>query len=185
MIFHVNGWFDVLEMLVWNVAIGAAFHVILLVICLKRPIKAYDPNRRRYRVKSWEKGGKIYKDRYKIHLWKEKVPQFIGKDGFSKEHLQQTLSVAYLDQFIMETCRGEWYHTTSLWMVVFVVIADPWQVSWLFGLGLVAVHVPCKVIQRYNRFRLQVLRKKLIRDLQRQGKQLEHTSVAASRPGTE
>lgn len=185
MIFRVNGWFDVLEMLVWNVAVGAAFHVVLLVVCLKRPVSAYDPNRARYRAKTWEKGGKVYKDRYKIHLWKEKVPQFIGKDGFSKEHLQQNPTVEYLDRFIMETCRGEWYHSTSLWLVGFVVVADPWQVSWLFGLGLVAVHVPCKVIQRYNRFRLQVLRKKLIRDLQKQAKELQNTSVLASPPKAE
>lgn len=185
MIFRMNSGLDVLEMLIWNVVIGAAFHVILLVVCLKRPIKIYDPNRTRYQAKSWEKGGKIYKERYKIHLWKEKVPQFIGKDGFSKEHLNQNPTLEYVDRFIMETCRGEWYHTKSLWMVGFVVVANPWQISWLFGLGLVAVHLPCKIIQRYNRFRLQILRKKLLRDLKKQAASSPDSSVLVSHPEAE
>ncbi len=182
MIFRTANWVDVVEMLFWNITVGTVFHVALLVVCLKRSTKAYDPGRRRYQAKNWERGGKVYKERWKIHLWKEKVPQFVSKDGFSKEHLEQNPTVAYVDEFIMETCRGEWYHSTSLWMVGFVLLANPIQVSWLFSLGLLSVHVPCKVIQRYNRFRLQVLRKKLLRDLQKQANQQSKSSILLSNP---
>ena len=167
MIFRVANWFDVVELLFWNVALGAAFHVGLLIVCIKRPPTAYSPDRARYCPKRWERGGRVYKERWKIHLWKEKVPQFVRKDGFSKEHLETQPTIAYVDLFLVETCRGEWYHSTCLWMAGFVVVANPIQIGWLFSLILLLVHLPCKAIQRYNRFRLQILRKKLLREAQR------------------
>ncbi len=164
MLFRMGTWWDVAELLIWNVAVGAAVHIALLVICQRRPPGAYSPARARYRERRWERGGKVYKERWKIHVWKEKVPQFVTKDGFSKEHFAHNPSLAYVDAFIVETCRGEWYHSSCLWMAGVVVVVNPLAVGWLFSLLLLVVHVPCKVIQRYNRFRLQILRKKLLRD---------------------
>ena len=62
---------------------------------------------------------------------------------------------------------GEWNHTTDTFCIVFVLIMNPlaWGLfcSFLILLG----NLPFAAIQRYNRFRLLTVRKKLLRDLSR------------------
>ena len=74
-----------------------------------------------------KKAARWYRDKLKINTWKDKVPQHVGKDGFSKSHITD-VSIEYLDEFIMETCRGEWNHTTDTFCILFILIASP--LSW-------------------------------------------------------
>ena len=94
---------------------------------------------------------------------KEHVPQFTGKDGFSKEHMSNNVSVEYLNEFIAETCRAEWTHETQGLSIIFTFLANPPGYSLFFTFFVLLINMPCTAIQRYNRFRLQTLRKRLIR----------------------
>jgi len=125
--------------------------LIIFAICVKLPQSSFDENKSRYQMKKFERNGKFYKQTLKINVWKEHVPQFTGKDGFSKEHMSNNVSVEYLNEFIAETCRAEWTHETQGLSIIFTFLANP------PGYSL------CTAIQRYNRFRLQTLRKRLIR----------------------
>ncbi len=152
------------NMFLWNVMIVTAWHIVVFVACVKLPKSTFDASKKRYLPKKWERGGKWYKDVLKIQLWKDKVPQHIGKDGFSKEHFTD-VSLEYLDEFILETCRGEWMHFTDCLCAVVILLINPLFPGVLFAFLILLGNAPFACIQRYNRFRLQTLRRKLIRDM--------------------
>ena len=76
-----------LQIFLWSVIIIAAWHVAVFLACVKIPTAFFDATKSRYLPKKWEKGGRWYRDNLKIQLWKDKLPQHIGKGGFSKAHL--------------------------------------------------------------------------------------------------
>ena len=85
------------------------------------------------RCSNGKKNGKWYVKYLKIKLWKDLVPTHVGKQGFSKDHLDtEDLSIHYLDAFLLETCRGEWDHSLCAFCAVPVVIFNP------FPLGLIS-----------------------------------------------
>ena len=153
---------EVLHMCLWNLTIVAVYHLVIFAICIKLPQASFREHKRRYQIKKFERSGKFYRQTLKIEKWKAHVPQFTGKNGFSKAHMPDRISVEYLNAFIAETCRAEWTHETQSLSVVFVFLFNP--PGW--GLGFAAVilliNLPCTAIQRYNRFRLQALRKRLL-----------------------
>ena len=151
-IFMVNFWIVVL------------WHVAFFLACIKLPESRFDFQRSRFMPRDWEKGGRWYRDKLRIQEWKDKVPQFVSKDGFSKEHFTD-MSLEYLDEFIMETCRAEWTHMNNCISVVVLLIVNPISVGLVVSFMVLLGNVPFAIIQRYNRFRLLVLRKKLLRDL--------------------
>ena len=101
----------------------------------------------------------------RIHKWKDRLPQHIAKDGFSKSHLTN-VSIEYLDEFIMETCRGEWLHLTDCLLVVVLLLINSFPIGLLFAFLDCIGNLPFAIIQRYNRFRMLQLRKKVLHDMQ-------------------
>ncbi len=168
--------FSALQILFLNILVIGVWHVSVFIACVKLPPSYFNCNKGRFRPREWERGGRWYRDKLKINVWKDKVPQHVAKDGFSKSHITD-VSIEYLDEFIMETCRGEWNHTTDAFCIIFVLIMNP--LSWgLFCSFLILLgNLPFAAIQRYNRFRLLTVRKKLLRDLSRAEaqKQASHT----------
>lgn len=152
-----------LDMLIWNIMIVAAWHIVVFIACVKLPPSTFDASKSRYQSRAWEHNGRWYKDKLKINLWKDRVPQHIGKGGFSKEHFTD-VSLEYLDQFILETCRGEWMHLSNCICAVVVFLINPLFPGLLFSFLILLGNLPFALIQRYNRFRLQTVRRKIIRD---------------------
>ena len=165
-----------LDMLFWNIFVVIMWHIVLLLFCQKLPESTFDASRSRYTARTWERGGRWYRDNLKIQLWKDRLPQHIGKNGFSKKHFTDD-SIDYLDQFILETCRGEWMHMKNCVCAVVVLIIDPLLIGLLMSLFILIANLPFAIVQRYNRFRLQVLRKKRMRDLR--SAQLGQSTVTA------
>lgn len=122
----------------------------------------FSPDLRRYSALPWEDGGKFYQRCFRIKSWKDKLPQRIPEDGFSKAHLD-TVTPEYLDTFLTETCRGEWIHTGNLLLSVVLLLAAPKGLRLLSALLNAVVHLPYIMIQRYNRFRLLRCRDRLRR----------------------
>ena len=87
MLFRASTFPEIFNMFFWNLVIVGAYHLIIFVICVKLPQSAFDENKPRYQMKKFERNGKFYKQTLKINVWKEHVPQFTGKNGFSKEHM--------------------------------------------------------------------------------------------------
>ena len=141
----------------------ALYHLVVFILCVYLPKRFFYPDRRRYRIYQWENGGKWYQKNLKINSWKDRLPQYVAKGGFSKESLIG-VSVEYLDAFLVETCRAEWYHTGCLILLPFLLTGSFWAPSLLFlAFALVVLHLPFLVIQRYNRARLTPLRNRIAR----------------------
>ena len=150
-----------------NVILAAVWHFMMFIACLKVKLSRFDPKLRFYQAKSWEKNGRWYSKYLKINAWKDHLPQHTGKDGFTKEHMENHITLSYLDRFIMETCRGEWDHwMCSLYMIVSLII-NPFWIGLLLGILVLVGNLPFIAIQRYNRFRLQTLRKRMLREQER------------------
>ncbi|HCW79987.1 MAG TPA: hypothetical protein DG942_02640 [Ruminococcaceae bacterium] len=142
-----------------NIAIIALWHGVTFVACLKLPDSTFDESRSRYAPRLWEHEGRWYRDNLKIQLWKDKIPQFISKHGFSKRHFTDN-SKEYLDRFILETCRGEWMHFKNCICAIITLIINPFIIGALLSLFILIANVPFAIVQRYNRFRLQLIRKR-------------------------
>ena len=121
-----------------------------------------------YKIKKWEQSGKFYSKVLKIKLWKDKLPQYIEREGFSKAHLKsiRQMTPEYLDEFIRETCLGELCHIIcAIFPFVFVFFYYLYKESIpteaiIFALGVLIVNFAYIFIQRYNRNRLEKIRRK-------------------------
>lgn len=145
-----------------NVFIAAIWHCASFLICVYIDADFFDAEKRMYRPHKWEKDGRFYRDVLKINLWKDLLPQYTGKDGFSKDHIDNT-SVEYIDQFILETCRGEWNHTINCCLTFVLLAINEPSMGIILSLCVNAGNLPFVIIQRYNRFRLQKLRRILVK----------------------
>lgn len=153
---------SIFDMLFWNILFVGFWHVCIFIACVRLPISTFSPTKSQFLPKSWEHDGRLYKQKLKINLWKDKVPQHIGKGGFSKQHFTD-VSLEYLDQFIVETCRGEWMHKRDCLSIIITLTINPLLPGIFFSFLILLGNFPFVLIQRYNRFRLQILRKKLLR----------------------
>lgn len=157
------------ELLIVNLILAVIWHLSMFVACISVKTTLFDPERKWYQAKPWEKNGRWYSKNLKINSWKDRLPQHTGKDGFTKKHMESDITIEYLDRFIMETCRGEWDHCMCTLYLLVSLIINPFVFGLLFGLLVVLVNLPFIAIQRYNRFRLQTLRKRMLREQSRMG----------------
>lgn len=160
-----------LNALLINLLLGTIWHYATFFLCISIKIEHFNPKRARYQPRKWEKNGKWYADHLKINKWKDFLPQHIGKDGFSKDHLDD-VSIEYLDEFILETCRGEWNHIANCCFAVVLFIINPFWTAFILTILLFLGNLPFAIIQRYNRFRLVKLKNTLIKKAER-AKKLE------------
>jgi glycosyl-4,4'-diaponeurosporenoate acyltransferase len=116
------------------------------------------------RPRRFESGGRWYRHRLGIHRWKDRLPEagalFAG--GVSKRQLP-AYDVAGLELFVRETRRAELGHWWAMACgPVFVLWNPPLASALLIGYG-VLVNLPFVLIQRYNRFRTELLLERLAR----------------------
>lgn len=116
------------------------------------------------RQRAFERDGRIYRRRLRIHRWKDRLPEagalFAG--GVSKRQLPSA-DVAGLEQFVRETRRAELGHWWAMGCSpLFVLWNPPLPAALLMGYG-VLVNLPFILIQRYNRFRTQAILTRLSR----------------------
>jgi glycosyl-4,4'-diaponeurosporenoate acyltransferase len=113
------------------------------------------------RIRPRERGGRVYERVLRIKRWKDVLPEAgaLFRGGFSKRRVQRH-DRAYLADFVRATRRAELAHwailalapTFFVWIPVFGM---PWWLATaMFGYGVVA-NVPCILVQRYNRARLE------------------------------
>jgi glycosyl-4,4'-diaponeurosporenoate acyltransferase len=108
---------------------------------------------------AWERGGRFYEDRFRIKQWKDRLPDAARwfEGGFAKGALAKT-APDYLRRFAAETWRGELCHWCALGCAPALFLWNPWWGDLVMvGYALLA-NLPCILVQRYNRARLQRLR---------------------------
>lgn len=144
--------FNIFLILIWD--------LIVVIFCKSINESNFYFHKKMYKTKDWEKNGLIYTQKFKIKKWKDFLPQYVSKNGFSKKNLDD-LSVKYIDMFILETCRGEWAHRKCLFVLVPMFIFNKLSVFFLLFIFVLFLNVPYILIQRYNRIRLLKIRQKI------------------------
>lgn len=97
---------------------------------------------------------KIYEVFFKIKFWKDKIPQYVSKNGFSKNKIK-SLNINYLKDFISETYRAEINHVLCCLAIPFLFFFNKLNAASIMSFLVALGNVPCIMIQRYNRFRIR------------------------------
>lgn len=144
-----------------NLIIILLWHLLVLFLCKVLKNGFFNYTKYMYKEKYWEDNGFFYSKRLKIKLWKDLLPQYISKGGFSKKSLD-SLSLEYVDRFILETCRGEWAHRKCMLVSIVLLLINRLMAGLFWGSLVVFVNLPFVCIQRYNRIRFLRIREKLL-----------------------
>jgi glycosyl-4,4'-diaponeurosporenoate acyltransferase len=135
--------------LLWNVGVGYLGH--------RRALETFQRDRWWARVREFERDGRWYEQALRIKRWKDRLPELgaLFQGGFAKRAVVR--DPEYIARFVAETRRAEWVHwvALSLWPI-FALWNPPWAVAVMFVYAVIA-NVPCLLVQRYNRIRLQRL----------------------------
>ena len=158
MFYNLSG----VELVVSNFLLMILWDILIFILSVKIDISYFDPSKPLYREKKWEKSGKLYVNVLKIKKWKDFLPQYIGKNGFSKKHLKdlKDVSKSYIEQFIFETCRAEWNHFMCCLFSVVSLFVNTFLNGVIFSVFPILINFPFIIIQRYNRIRLKKLLKR-------------------------
>lgn len=138
---------DALVWAAWSVVVGYAAH--------RLPDRRLAHDGPLSRLRPWERGGRVY-ERIGIRRWKDRLPDFGGlfPGGVSKRSLISR-STPDLLRLTAETRRAELVHRAVPAITPLFLL---WNPAPLFGAMVayaVVANVPCLVVQRYNRGRLQ------------------------------
>lgn len=102
-------------------------------------------------TQDWEDEGEIYHRFFRIRKWKDHVPT---AGPFDKSRLR-SLEGDYLSLFILETVRAEVAHTLCLASCCLALLVYTKPYSICIPLFFTLINLPCIMIQRYNRPRLE------------------------------
>ena len=119
------------------------------------PSRLFDPGRAIFRIRSWERGGWLYGSLLQVRRWKHLLPDaapWFG--GFAKRNLRSA-DPAFLRTFRVETCRGEAAHYAQIITISLFVLWTPWPAAALIVVYAFLSNLPCIVLQRHNRLRLE------------------------------
>ncbi|MEO0272275.1 MAG: hypothetical protein ABIM30_04200 [candidate division WOR-3 bacterium] len=131
------------------------------------PASIYDEDNLIFKPKPWEFDGRLYTTIFGIKKWKDKVPEcgeFFKFNPFNKKKLAKGKDIAYIQRFILETCRAELTHLIPILMYPVSLLWNDYPASLYVLIFILLTNFPFLIIQRYNRIRLM----RVLRELQRE-----------------
>lgn len=146
-------WTIIVDILAW-----AVFHIGISYGMLKVPDRFFSEKDSWFKPASWEENGQVWQRWFRIQQWKRHLPDgtIFLRSGYDKSSLRGT-SVETLEQFIVETKRGELTHWVSMLPAGLFFLWNPPWAGWIMVLYAVAFNLPFILSQRYNRPRLERL----------------------------
>ncbi len=162
---YETGFFSVLGYTAFAVALVMLVDALVATAARLLPAKCADHEKKIFKVSPKEK--KFY-EKLKIRLWKDKVPEIGQFTGFRKNKLDDPKNVEYLDRFLLENCYGEIGHFSSVFIGFTILLANFVTPMWLAISIPVAIvnallNLPSFFILRYNSYKLEVLRKSMLK----------------------
>lgn len=151
-IVHLStGWAVLVDCVVWTIVGLTAGYV-----AYRCPAERLQSDGPVTRLRPFERGGRWYERRWRIRSWKDHLPEagsfFAG--GFSKRALGGR-DLDHLRRFVVETRRAELTHWGVLAVAPLFLLWNPWWLGAVMMVYAVVANVPCIVVQRYNRARLE------------------------------
>jgi glycosyl-4,4'-diaponeurosporenoate acyltransferase len=146
-------WLILLDVFVWLI-----IHVAVSYICFKIPLSFFSKDIKWFRIRKWELKGKIYQRIFNIKRWKGIIPDGGGlfNKGFPKKSLKSS-HFEYLKIFLYETKRAELTHWLIILPVPIFFIWNLWWIGIIMIIYAMIVNIPCILLQRYNRARIEYL----------------------------
>lgn len=147
--------------LVLTVAYFAVIGVLSNLIGEKLPRRWFRPDAFFFRLRKWERGGKIYRA-VEVHRWKDHVPDMskINRKMVPKR-IGKVAKSAQVHRLVIETCVAEATHTVLCLLGVAVIFFWDSFVGVLFAGCYILANIPFILIQRYNRPMLMSLAERL------------------------
>jgi glycosyl-4,4'-diaponeurosporenoate acyltransferase len=152
----MTAWIWTANILGWPI-----IHLATAWVVLRRPAEDFSYDGFLFEARSWERGGRFYRDWLRIHHWKSLLPDgapWVG--GMSKKRVAER-NRDYLYVFMLETRRAEFAHWCMVaCLPIFFIWNPPWAriVMTVYAIG---ANAPCILAQRYNRVVLTRLLEKL------------------------
>jgi glycosyl-4,4'-diaponeurosporenoate acyltransferase len=153
------GFAVVVDVVVWavlGVTVGYALH--------RTPSTRLDHDTWLTRLRPFERSGHAY-ERLGIRRWKDRLPEagalFAG--GVSK---RTAGGRDQLEHFATETRRAEWTHWLLLAAAPVFVVWNPWYLVVAMVAYALVANLPCLVVQRYNRARIERMTTRPRRDIE-------------------
>ena len=145
-----------------DIAAWGAFHALTGYAAHRLPDHRLARDGWLLRQRGFEDGGRWYRRRLRIHRWKDRLPEAGGlfAGGTSKRRLP-AYDVAGLEAFARETRRAELTHWWALSCGPLFILWNPPLAATLLVTYGVLVNLPFIVIQRYNRFRIESVLRRL------------------------
>lgn len=146
-----------------NVGIWLVIHLVVSLGLLYLPKNKFHTNRLlRFLFKSyrWEKEGSAYNLTFQVKDWKDKLPD--GASLFSLGYVKKQLPSSEkkdIAEFIMETKRAELTHWLIMMPAPMFFLWNPVWAAWINVVYAILINIPFIMIQRYNRPRLQRIKR--------------------------
>lgn len=140
------------------------FHLTISLGLIKLPDRFFasdHPFNELFKERTFEKNGRFWKDKVKVHKWKDKLPDgaSLFHAGYKKKELQNN-DVDTIGIFIKETKRAELTHWLLMLPAPFFFLWNPVWTGWAMIAYALLVNIPFIIIQRYNRIRLNRINKR-------------------------
>lgn len=97
----------------------------------------------------------FYEKFLQIKKWKSWMPDgsSLFKNGFTKKNLKST-NLDYLNEFALETCRGEIVHWVVLLSGFLFFLWNDAPIAWVMVAYGIFANLPCIFLLQYNRIRI-------------------------------
>lgn len=144
-------WTFIMCVIVWFfLQVGAT------LLCLYLPDHFFSPDLFLFRTHEFEQEGRIYEKYFFVKKWKHLLPdggKAFKDRGFSKKHISG-FTKENLYQFLVESCRGEMTHWLPILFFWVFWLFTPWYVPFIMLVYALITNLPCIIVQRYNRPRI-------------------------------
>lgn len=157
--------FSIIVTILVNIIAWFFFHMTISFAFYKAPYRWFEKDRNLFKLKKWEKNGKIWDEIFYLRKWKDHLPDgsAIFKRGFKKKNLRQK-DPEFLKKFIAESKRAEITHYVSILPAPLFYIWNPVWAGHIMILYAVMANIPCVMAQRYNRPRMEKILFKIKKD---------------------
>ena len=132
-------------------AVIAALHILASLIANNLSYKALASMRLHLSERRWEDNGKTYQRLFCIRAWKDHVPS-VGR--FDKRNFQSDRN-DYISLFILESVRAEVTHYLCLLFTAAALFIHEGGIPDAMPFFFLMINLPCIMIQRFNRPRLE------------------------------
>ena len=140
---------DVVLWALWSIAVGWWM--------ARRPWRRLTGRAWLLRLRPFERGGGWYERRLRVRAWKDRLPEAGTWFGdLSKQRLPGR-GDGGLARYRAECVRAETTHWLALAAVPVLAVWSPWYVVIGLVVGGLAFNLPCIVVPRYNRARVDDL----------------------------